>query len=116
MCHVFETCANISASAPLVQETVRNDKITEVQPVLHREVDKNVVHHIEKHIAEPRAPSMGGVIERNPIVEQQVHTNVVNGKSLPPFSSPMFLLLVIFASHSINFEFLLIYRLQRCNP
>ena len=64
--------------APVVQETVRNDRLVEVQPILHREVDKNVVHHIEKHINEPRAPSMGGVVERNPLVQQQVHTNVVN--------------------------------------
>ena len=64
--------------APIIQETVRQDRIVEVQPVVHREVDKNVVHHIEKHIQEPRAPSMGGVIERNPLVEQNVHTNVVN--------------------------------------
>jgi len=64
--------------APIVQETVRNDRITEVQPVLHREVDKNIVHHVEKHINEARAPNMGGVVEKNAIVEQQVHTNVVN--------------------------------------
>ena len=64
--------------APIIQETVRNDRIVEIQPVLHREVDKNVVHHIEKHIQEPHAPSMGGVIERNPLVQQNIHTNVVN--------------------------------------
>ena len=64
--------------APIIQETVRQDRVLEVQPVVHREVDKNVVHHIEKHIQEPSAPSMGGVIERNPLVQQNVHTNVVN--------------------------------------
>lgn len=65
-----------------MQETIRQDRIVEVQPVIHREVDKNVVHHIEKHITEGPAPSMGGVIERPPLVEQRVVTNVINGKFL----------------------------------
>lgn len=64
--------------APIVQESVRQDKVLEVQPILHREVDKNIVHHIEKHTVE-RAPSQSGVIERQPIIEQNLHTNVVNG-------------------------------------
>jgi len=63
--------------APIVQETVRNDRIVEVQPVVHREVDKNVVHHIEKHYSEV-APSQAGMVERAPIVQQEIHTNVVN--------------------------------------
>jgi hypothetical protein len=63
--------------APIVQETVRQDRVVEVQPVVHREVDKNIVHHIEKHIVET-APSQSGIIERQPIIEQQLHTNVIN--------------------------------------
>lgn len=79
--------------APIVQETVRQDRVVEVQPVLHREVDKNIVHHIEKHSFES-APSQGGVIERQPIVEQQMHTSVVNGMSFhpPAFSTSSFFL------------------------
>lgn len=64
--------------SPVVEETIRNDRVIEVQPVIHREVDQNVVHHIEKHIQEPHAPNMGGVVQMNPIVEQQVYTQVVN--------------------------------------
>eukprot|EP00026_Physarum_polycephalum_P010501 Phypoly_transcript_10665.p1 GENE.Phypoly_transcript_10665~~Phypoly_transcript_10665.p1 ORF type:complete len:196 (+),score=29.45 Phypoly_transcript_10665:617-1204(+) len=64
--------------APVIQETVRTDRVVEVQPILHRNVDHNIVHHIERHIQEPAAPPMGGVYERNPIVEQTVQMNVVN--------------------------------------
>jgi hypothetical protein len=69
--------ATTHVAAPIVQETVRNDRVVEVQPVVHREVDQNVVHHIEKHYHEA-APSMAGVVERQAVVQQQVHTNVVN--------------------------------------
>ena len=65
-------------NAPIIQETVRNDRVVEVQPVIHRSVDHNVVHHIEKHITEASAPAMGGTYQRNPLVTQTVHTNVVN--------------------------------------
>lgn len=67
-----------AVNAPIIQETVRQDKIIEVQPVVHREVDKNVVHHIEKHIQEAPAPNMGGVVEKQAIVQQNIHTNVIN--------------------------------------
>ena len=69
---------NTVVAAPIVQETIRNDRVIEVQPVVHRSVDRNVVHHIEKHITETGAPNMGGVIERPPLVQDAVHTNVVN--------------------------------------
>lgn len=69
--------ATTHISAPIVQETVRNDRVVEVQPVLHREVDQNIVHHIEKHYHE-HAPTQGGVIERQPVVQQQIHTNLVH--------------------------------------
>jgi len=69
---------NTVVSAPVIQETIRQDRVIEVQPVLHREVDRTVVHHIEKHIQEAAAPNMGGVIERAPLVQEQIRTNVVN--------------------------------------
>jgi len=65
--------------APVIQEHIRNDRIVEVQPVLHRNVDQTVVHHIERHIHEPSAPNQGGAVyERNPIVQQSFHTNIVH--------------------------------------
>jgi len=67
-----------TVNAPIIQETVRNDTMIEVQPVIHREVDHNVVHHIEKHITEPAAPSMAGTYQKNALVTQTVHTNVIN--------------------------------------
>lgn len=72
---VHETTTYI---APVVQETIRQDKIVEVQPVVHREVDRNVVHHVEKHIREAPAPSIGGTVERAAVVDTNVVTNVVN--------------------------------------
>ncbi len=66
-------------STPVVQETVRTDRVVEVQPVVHREIEQPIVHHVEEHIVERAPPSMAGVVQRPPIVEEHTHTRVVNG-------------------------------------
>jgi hypothetical protein len=57
----------------MVQEHVRYDKVTEVQPVIHRQYDQVHVHHVEKHIMHEGAPNMGGVIERPPLVQDHIN-------------------------------------------
>jgi len=61
----------------IVQETVRTDTLIEVQPILHREIDQQRIHHVEQHITERAAPAMGGTVKLTPIVQETVHTNVV---------------------------------------
>eukprot|EP00026_Physarum_polycephalum_P016559 Phypoly_transcript_17493.p1 GENE.Phypoly_transcript_17493~~Phypoly_transcript_17493.p1 ORF type:complete len:194 (+),score=27.63 Phypoly_transcript_17493:156-737(+) len=61
----------------VVEEHVRYDTITEVQPVIHRQVDQVHVHHIEKHIMHESAPSMGGVVERPPIIQDHINHRYV---------------------------------------
>jgi len=61
----------------IIDERVRVDKVVEVQPVVHREIDQPVIHHVEKHITEAPAPNMGGVFRAAPVVEESVHRHVV---------------------------------------
>jgi hypothetical protein len=61
----------------ILQQTVRPEKIVEVQPVVHREVSAPEVHVIEKHVYET-VPSTGpGLITRTPIVEETVMPRIV---------------------------------------
>lgn len=65
----------------IVDEKVRVDKVVEVQPVIHREIEQPVVRHVEQHIVEPAAPNVGGTVKKAPIIEEHVHTTVVEGTS-----------------------------------
>jgi len=62
----------------IVEEKVRVDRVVEVQPVIHREVDQPIIHHVEKHIVEAPAPNMGGVFRAAPVVEEHVNRHVVD--------------------------------------
>jgi len=69
---------NTIVHAPVIDEKIRSDRIVEVQPVVHREVDKNVVHHIERHIQEAPPADQSGLIEKPPLVQETVVSSVVN--------------------------------------
>lgn len=61
----------------IVQETVRTDRVLQVQPILHREVERSVINHIEKHITEAPAAHMGGVVRMAPVVQEVTQTRVI---------------------------------------
>lgn len=63
-----------------MEEKVRTDRVIEVQPVIHKEVEQPVVHHVEEHVIEPAAPNVGGTYRNAAIVDEHVHTRVVDGK------------------------------------
>jgi len=63
---------------PIVQETIRQDRVVEVQPIIHREVEVPMVNHIERHITEPAPMSRAASIQHGAIIEERVHNRVVN--------------------------------------
>eukprot|EP01111_Echinosteliopsis_oligospora_P014369 TRINITY_DN53_c0_g1_i16.p1 TRINITY_DN53_c0_g1~~TRINITY_DN53_c0_g1_i16.p1 ORF type:complete len:676 (-),score=260.98 TRINITY_DN53_c0_g1_i16:52-2079(-) len=65
------------ARPAIIDERVRTDKLVEIQPVVHREIEQQRVHHVERHISEAPAPSMGGVVKMAPVVQQTIRTNVI---------------------------------------
>eukprot|EP01111_Echinosteliopsis_oligospora_P018473 TRINITY_DN849_c0_g1_i1.p1 TRINITY_DN849_c0_g1~~TRINITY_DN849_c0_g1_i1.p1 ORF type:complete len:183 (+),score=70.85 TRINITY_DN849_c0_g1_i1:100-648(+) len=63
-------------NAPIVETSVRTDQVTEVQPVIHKHIERTIVHHVEKHIYEPAgAPAAGttGTTRLAPVVVEHVH-------------------------------------------
>lgn len=58
---------------------MRVDSVVEVQPIVHRDIDQPIVHHIEQHVVEPEAAFVGGTIKHKPIIEETVNTRVING-------------------------------------
>jgi len=59
------------------QQTTRPEKIVEIQPVVHREIDQPQVHVVERHSYEA-VPSTGpSVINRQPIVQETVRPRVI---------------------------------------
>jgi len=56
--------------ATIVQQTTRPEKITEVQPVIHREIDAPQVRVIEKHVYET-VPSQGPAVVTNAAIVQE---------------------------------------------
>lgn len=62
-----------------MDEKIRTDTVVEVQPIVHREIEQPVVHHIEQHIQEPAAPYVGGTYHNTPIVDEHLKTHVIDG-------------------------------------
>jgi len=61
----------------IVQQTSRPEKIVEVQPIVHRQVDAPQVHVVEKHMYET-VPSTGpSVITKGAIVEETVKPRII---------------------------------------
>jgi len=61
----------------IIQQTSRPEKIVEVQPIVHREIDAPQVHVIEKHMYE-QVPSTGpNVITNRAIIEETVKPRII---------------------------------------
>jgi len=61
----------------VVQQTTRPEKIVEVQPVVHREIEQPQIHVVERHSYET-VPSTGpSVLNRQPIVQETVRPRVI---------------------------------------
>lgn len=61
----------------IIEQTSRPEKIVEIQPVVHREIDAPQVHVIEKHMYET-VPSTGpGMITKQAIVEETVRPRII---------------------------------------
>jgi hypothetical protein len=60
----------------IVEETVRRDKVVEIQPIIHRRVDVPEVHHVEKHVYEKVAPVAPSRIVKQPVVEETIQPHI----------------------------------------
>jgi len=61
----------------IVEQTLRPEKVTEVQPVIHREVDTTEIHQVQKHQYE-RVPGGPAVITMPPVIQETVKPHVIN--------------------------------------
>jgi len=61
----------------IIQQTSRPEKIVEVQPVVHREIDAPSVHIVERHSYEQIPSTNPGVITNQAIVQETVHPRVI---------------------------------------
>jgi len=61
----------------VIQQTTRPEKIVEVQPVVHREIDQPQVHVVERHSYESVPSTAPAVINRTPIVEETIRPRVI---------------------------------------
>jgi len=61
----------------VVQQTMRPEKITEVQPVIHRDVEAPQVHVIEKHMYEQVRSTGPNFVTNQPIIEETVRPRII---------------------------------------
>jgi len=62
----------------IIEETVRTDKIVEIQPIITRHVEQPIVHRVESHVYQPAAPAPAGEVTKAPIVNEVIHPHIVN--------------------------------------
>jgi len=61
----------------VIEQTARPERIVEVQPVVHREIDQPQVHLVERHSYESVASTAPAVINCTPIVEETIRPRVI---------------------------------------
>jgi hypothetical protein len=75
--HVLPATVETHMHPTLVQQTTRPEKIVEVQPVVHREIDAPQVHVIERHSYEQVRSTGPSTITAQPIVEETIRPRVI---------------------------------------
>jgi len=60
----------------VIEETVRRDKVVEIQPIVHRQVDAPEVHHIEKHVYEKVPPSGPSRIVKQAVIDETIQPRI----------------------------------------
>jgi tetratricopeptide (TPR) repeat protein len=75
--HVLPAVVEAHMHAPIVEQTTRPERIVEVQPVIHREIEKPEVHVIEKHTYEQVRSAGPTMITKNAIVEETVRPTII---------------------------------------
>jgi len=75
--HVNPPIIDTVVRPTIVEETVRRDKVTEVQPIIHRHIDAPEVHHVEKHLYEKVAPLGPARIVKQSVIEETVQPHII---------------------------------------
>jgi len=60
----------------VVEETVRRDKVVEIQPIIHRHIEAPEVHHIEQHVYEKLPPVGPSRVVKQPVVEETIQPHI----------------------------------------
>jgi len=78
--------SNSSTTAPIiethvhptiVQQTTRPERVLEVQPVIHREIEQPQVHIVEKHVFERVPSNTPALVTNAPVVQEVVHPKII---------------------------------------
>jgi len=64
--------------APIIKKTYREQKVVEVQPIIHRTIEVPHVHHIEHHVYEIVSHTGPNVITKEPIIHETIEPHFVN--------------------------------------
>jgi len=75
--NVAPTVVETHVHPTIIQQTSRPEKIVEVQPVVHREIDAPSVHVVERHSYEQVQSNNPGVITNQAIVQETIHPRVI---------------------------------------
>jgi len=62
----------------IVDEIVRTDTLTEVQPIITRHVEQPYINHIESHIYQPAAPLAVSTVTNAPVINEVIHPHIIN--------------------------------------
>jgi len=75
--HIEKPLVETIVKPVIVQETFRPEKIIEVQPVIHREVQAPEIHHIERHVYEKIEATGSHVVTNKPIVNEVIRPHII---------------------------------------
>jgi len=74
--HINPPIVETVVGPTIIEETIRHDKVVEVQPIVHRHIEAPEVHHIQKHVYEKIPPTGPARILKQPVVEETVQPHI----------------------------------------
>jgi len=74
--HVNAPIVETIVKPTIVEETIRHDKVVEIQPIVHRHVEAPEIHHIEQHVYEKLPPVGPSRIVKQPVIEETIQPHI----------------------------------------
>lgn len=74
--HINAPIVDTVVRATIVEETVRRDRVVEIQPIIHRHIDAPEVHHVEKHLYEKVAPLGPARVVKQAVIEETIQPHI----------------------------------------
>jgi len=74
--HVNAPIVETIVKPTIIEETIRRDKVVEIQPIVHRLVEAPEIHHIELNVYEKLPPTGPSRVVKQAVIEETIQPHI----------------------------------------